>query len=150
MICKCLMMLMLLIDRCLLWRTPSMFNIISSFVILWSVQRILVKQCITSPFYENLVMLVHSVMWHSKLPDKMYTALNFKKHSVNTMYHIKNTFCAFILLWSLYWCHAQRKLTLFHWLFWTIHSIMRLNMMLRRTSCFHKLKYFFQGHKHGL
>ena len=40
-------------------------------------------------FYENLVMLVHSGTWHSKLPDKMYTALNLKKHTVNTMYHRK-------------------------------------------------------------
>ena len=50
MICTCLMMLMLIllvIGHCL-WKHPPWFSVISSFVILWRVQRILMKQCIAS------------------------------------------------------------------------------------------------------
>ena len=85
-----------------------------------------------------------------KVAYKMYPQRLIKNNIMSTpSITEKNILCEFILLWSLYRYHTQRNLILFHWLFWTIHSIMRLNMMLSRTSCFHKLKYPFQGHKHG-
>ena len=64
--------------------------------------------------YENLVMLVHSVVWHSKSPEKnVPTALNLKKHSLNTICHRK------ILSVLSYYCghcinDTQRNLTQFH------------------------------------
>ena len=89
MICKCLMMLMLLIDRCLLWRTPSMVWYHIKFCDIMKY-----PQDIGEAVYHKFVLwklsdvgaICHVTL---KVTYKMYTALNSKKHSVNTMYHRK-------------------------------------------------------------
>ena len=83
-----------------------------------------------------------------KVTCKMYPQHLIKNNILSTPSITEQIPCAFILLWSLYRYHTQRNLTLFHLLFWAIHSIVRLNVMLSRASCFHKLKNLFQGHRH--
>ena len=55
-----------------LWKTSSMIWYHIKPNDTMKGPKILVKQCIISLFYENLVLWVHSVMWHSKSSDKMY------------------------------------------------------------------------------
>ena len=146
MICKCLIMLMLIslvIDRC--GEPRPWYDIVSSLTILWRVQRYWWSSVSKVLFFSWKFNAVDAFC-HVKLKVayKMYPQHSIKNNFRSTpSITEKKTLCAFILLWSLYRYHTQRNLTLFHWLFWTIHSIMRLNMMLSRTSCFHKLEVPF-------
>ena len=142
MICTCLIMLMLIllvIDRC--GEPRPWFDIISSLTIQWRVQRYWWSSVSQVFFLWNFNAVGAFCHVTLKVAYKMYPQHLMKNNILPTPSITEK-----ILSVHSYYCgHCiditpKRNLALFHWLFWIIHSIMMLNMMLSRTSCFHKLK----------